>query len=98
MRSAGESYAPGAAFREDDQANLFSDHDQPRTIRTALRINNRAPIAAKSGPITSLLAAQDITLSGVRSAKKRELVEFLRTRFGDPHEFRISRVDGMGSA
>jgi hypothetical protein len=95
MRSAGESYAPGAALREDDrQHSLFGGHDQPRVTQTAPRIANRAPIAAKRDPITSMLAAQDLTLSGARSAKKRELVEFLRTRSEPLTSFEISAAIG----
>jgi len=92
MRSAGESYAPIPAFREDDQQPSLFEHDQPRVTRTVSRIANRAPLSAKRNPITSLLAAQDVTLSGARSAKKRRLVEFLRTCREPLTSFEVARA------
>jgi hypothetical protein len=68
-------HAPGDRQSEFEQRSLFEPDSRPAPQRTV----NRAPIAAKADPITSLLAAQNLTLSGARSAKKRRLVEFLRT-------------------
>jgi hypothetical protein len=80
VRQPVEQYAPPVtALREDaQQPNLF-EHDKPRADGTG-PIANRAAISARKDPVTSLLAAQDVTLSGARSEKKRELVSFLRTR------------------
>jgi hypothetical protein len=53
---------------------------QGELFRRSARIRNAAPIAAKADPVSSLLAAQDITTSGKRSERKCALINFLRTR------------------
>ncbi len=96
MKSAGESYAPPAtAVREDDQpgqGNLFSD--APRVRSSSAPIANRGPIARRNGPITSLLAAQELTVSGARSEKKRKLLDFLRTQIDPMTSFEIAMALG----
>jgi hypothetical protein len=96
MRSAGESYAPGpaTAAREDEQPSLFGEHDKPRATRSAAPIANRAAISARKDPVTSLLAAQDVTLSGARSQTKRALVDFLRTRRDPMTSYEIAMALG----
>jgi len=94
MRQRIEQYAPGPApVREDEQPNLFEQHDKPRATGSA-PITNRAAISARKDPITSLLAAQDITLSGARSEKKREMVNFLRTCRDPMTSFEIAMAIG----
>ena len=66
----GEEYIPGTAQPSlAAQPSLFDQRP----------IANRAPIAAAGDPATSHRAAQVLTVSGVRSARKKALLDFLRS-------------------
>jgi hypothetical protein len=47
---------------------------------TAKRLANRAPLARSSDPLSSHLAAAEVTRSGRRGAQKRALLSWLRGR------------------
>jgi hypothetical protein len=67
------------------QANLFG---RPAKIR------NVEPIAAKGDPVTSLWAAETLTLSGARAEKKKKLLDFLRSCREPLTSFEISTAMG----
>ena len=85
MRTDRESLHQKGARGEGLQTDLF---DRPAKIR------NTAAITAKADPATSVWAAENLTISGVRSEKKKRLLDFLRTCREPLTSFEISRVMG----
>ncbi len=60
---------------QQNQLSMFG------TAEPAVRqFSNRAPLAASSDPISSHIAAAEITSSGRRASQKAEIVAWLRTQ------------------
>jgi hypothetical protein len=71
--------ARGASAGQQQQS-LFEQLPEaaPQPVERPHFFAPRTPIAAKTDPITSHLAASEITASGLRAGQKRELLEWLR--------------------
>src|ERR1700693_3902214 len=53
--------------------------EQPSLFEEPAKFGNRAPLAARSDPATSTLAAAKFTQSGKRASRKAELLEWLQS-------------------
>jgi hypothetical protein len=92
METDTESLHQDDADGQGLQGDLFGCRTKIRDRHAKIR--NDAPIAAKADPVTSLLAEENLTISGARSEKKKKLLEFLLSR-GEPlTSFEISRAIG----
>ncbi len=77
---------PESTGSRQQQQSLFEQQfgqlsrTAPGTTHQERRFPNRAPIAANCDPISSHLAAAEVTASGLRASQKAELLEWLLGR------------------
>jgi erythromycin esterase-like protein len=70
------------------QPNLFE-------ASTHAEFPNRAPLAARGDPVTSTIAADELTRSGVRANQKRALLDWMRRDGGTRTSAEIAHHGGF---
>ncbi len=74
-----------------DQISLFGRKPEP----PARRVPDRAPLAATADPLSSHLAAAEVTSSGRRASQKREIVTWLRGQSRPLTSMEIAHAAGL---
>ena len=77
-------------LQSTDQISLFGKSEPP-----ARRIADRAPLAAADDPISSHLAAAELTSSGRRASQKAEIVAWLREQVRPLTSMEIAHAAGL---
>lgn len=76
------------------QPGLFDQPDNP-IEPAAFPYGNKQPIARNSDPVTSHIAAEDITASGLRNSQKAEVLRWLKDSREAPTSAELAHRSGL---